>query len=264
MPDTNSLKVTRAEEDLTIMLFEREPDDTSLSRKWSCPGDHTIAVFTDGSLSNCRRAWVQFHLSGCRRCRLLVSDTVKAQRKSDIPLAPVQLIQKAMGLVARRRATRRWTWVPAGALAGIVSLAIVMLVVRKPQQLVVVEPPVPAAPLVAKSEAPPLRHTPVNDVVRKRATPELLPTILSPRTGDIMHKDRLRFSWQAVPHSRNYELRVTKTDGDLIWEGQTDKSALQLPPELTVKDGSYFVLITAYLEDGRTAKSPPVQFRVKR
>jgi hypothetical protein len=66
-----------------------------------------------------------------------------------------------------------------------------------------------------------------------------------------------------MPQSRKYEVRVVRSDGDLVWEGQTDKSAVQVPAEVTVKEGSYFVWITAFLEDGHTAKSAPVHFLVK-
>jgi len=263
MPDTNSAKVTRVEENLPIMFFEREPDQTLLSRKLSCPGDHTIAAYADRALSKYRRAWVEFHLSRCERCRLVIADVVKAERESDQSLPP-QVIQKAMGLAGRRIAPRRWVWAPVGALAAIALLAIVTVVLRKPQQLVVVPPPAPAASLVAKSEPPPVLHRLVKDVVRKRTNPELLPTILSPQTDSVMHRDRLQFRWKSIPHSRNYEVRVVRTDGDLVWESQADKSAAQLPTDVSLEDGSYFVWITAYLEDGRIAKSAPVRFSVKR
>jgi Putative zinc-finger len=263
MPDTHSPKVASTEEDLPIMLFENDSEQT-VSRKWSCPGDYTIAAYADGGLDRITKAWVEFHLSNCLRCRLLVADVVKEQRESDLPVPPVQLVQKAMELVERRRVTRRWVWVRAGALAGIALLAIVTLVLRKSQQLVVIPPSAPAAPLVAKSEPPPIPHTRVKNVVRKPATPELLPTILSPQTDSIMQSDELQFRWKPIPESHNYEVRVVRSDGDVVWEGQTDKSALQVPTEVVLENGSYFIWITAHLENGRTAKSAPVRFLVKR
>ena|SRR5436190_13107505 len=263
MPDINSPEVNGVEEHLG-MLFEHKPDQARLCRKWSCPGDHTISVYADGVLSKPRRAWIEFHLARCQRCRLLVADVIKAQREPALSVPPVQLVQKAMGLVGRRPATRQWVWAPAGALAGIALLAVVTVVVRKPEKLVVVSPPVPSAPLVAKNEPAAAVRTPVGDVVRKPRTPEFVPTILAPQADSIVSKDRLRFRWKPIPQSRNYEVRVVQSDGDLVWEGQTDKSALRLPSDVTVKDGSYFVLITAYLEDGRTAKSAPVRFLIKR
>ena len=265
MPDTNSPKLA-GQEDLSMMLFRSRSHQSRLNRGWSCPSDHTLAAYTDGVVGERKRAWVEFHLARCQRCRLLVADVVRAQRESDLSPPPVRLIQKAMGLVGRRSRppTQRWVWAPAGALAGIALLAVVTVVLRKPEKLVIVSPPFPSAPLVAKSEPAPALHTPAPDVVRKRHVLELLPTILSPQPDSIVSSDRLQFRWKPVPQSRSYEVRVVRSDGDLVWEGQTDKSALQLPSDVTVKDGSYFVWITAYLEDGRIAKSAPVRFLVKR
>ena len=263
MPDSNSPKLARVEEDLTVMLFEREPDDVQLSRKWSCPADHTIASYADDVLNKYGRAWVEFHLSGCQRCRVLVADIVKSRRESDESMPPLHVMQKAMDLGERHFASSRWVWAAAGALAGIAFLAIATVVVRKPEQLVIVAP-VPAAPLVATSEPAPMLHTQRRDIVRQPLAAELLPTLLSPRSGAITTSDRLHFRWKPIPQSRNYEVRLARSDGDLIWEGETDKSALQLPSEVTVEDGAYFVWITAYLEDGRVAKSAPVRFLIKR
>lgn len=85
MPDTDSPRVTSGEEDLATMLSERGPDETLPSGKWSCPGDHTIAAYADGSLRTFTKAWIEFHLSSCPRCRLLVADIVEAQREFDLP-----------------------------------------------------------------------------------------------------------------------------------------------------------------------------------
>jgi hypothetical protein len=263
MPDPNSPRVTRAEEDSHTTLIERG-DESRLNRKWWCPSDYMIAGYTDGVLGKRKRAWVEFHLARCHRCRLLIADVVKAQREPDLSLPPVQVFQKAIGLVPPRPAPRRWVWVPLGALAGIALLAVFTIVPRKPQQLVVVKPAAPAAPLIAKSEPAPAVRTPVPDIVRKPRTPESLPTILSPQADSVVSSDRLQFSWKPIPHTRNYGVQIVKSDGDLLWEGQTDKSVLQLPTEVTVGDGSYFVWITAYLEDGRTEKSEPVRFQIKR
>ena len=263
MPDTDSPKVARAEQELSRVLFKCEPDHTQLPRRWSCPADHTMAAYADCVLNRYRRAWVEFHLSGCQRCRVLVADVVKAQRESDLPVPPLQVRQKAMDFHERRRVSSRWFWAPAGALAGIALLAILTVVLRKPQQLAVGSPPVPPPPLVGRSEPAPVLHTEVRDMVRKPRPAELLPTLLSPRAGGVMNSGRLQFRWKPIPQSRNYEVRLVRSDGDLVCEGQTDKSALQLPSDVSVKDGAYFVWITAYLDDGRTAKSAPVRFLIK-
>ena len=119
MPDSNSPRVTRAEEDSSTVLIGSRSDQSRSNRKWWCPSDPTIAAYTDRVLGKRKRAWVEFHLARCHRCRLVVADVIKGQRYSDPLLPPVQLIRKAMGLVKQQPTSQRWVWAPAGVLAGI-------------------------------------------------------------------------------------------------------------------------------------------------
>jgi len=125
-------------------------------------------------------------------------------------------------------------------------------------------PPSPSPPLIAKSEPAVAPRIPVREIVRKNTSEEPLPSIVLPRPDSVVTRERLKFAWKPIPHSRYYEVRVVTTDGDLVWEGQTEKSDLQPPSDVALQNGSYFVWITAYLADGRVAKSSPVKFVVKR
>jgi hypothetical protein len=263
MPDSNFPKVTMADEDFRSMLYGGGKDKTLRGRKWSCPADEMIAAYADGALRDVRKRWVEFHLAGCWRCRLLVAGVIKAQREMDLPLPPEELRWKAIGSVGRRSPFRRWIWAPAGALAVLALLAVATIVLRKPEQLIV-QSPSPSVPLVAKSvPSAPLR-TPVRDIERKSRSAELVPRVILPQADSVVRRERLDFGWKPVRHSRYYEVRLVTPDGDLVWEGQTERSELQPPSDLAVRNGSYFVWITAYLADGRVAKSPPVKFVVKR
>jgi hypothetical protein len=75
--------------------------------------------------------------------------------------------------------------------------------------------------------------------------------------------ENLKFNWKPVLRSRYYKINVVTSDGDLLWEGQTEKSTLHLPSDVVLKRGTYFAWITAYLADGRVAKSSPVRFVIK-
>jgi hypothetical protein len=238
--------------------------DRTVRRKWSCPGDQTIATYADGALNKQRRAWIEFHLSGCLRCRLLVGDVLKAQRESDAEPTPVQLIRMARELTVRRRAPRLWLWAPTGALAGIGLLIAIATTGRKPEPPIARPMPAFPAPQVAMSERPPAPRSPVPDVVRDGRIRTVIPTLLSPQPDGVMSSNRLRFSWKPIPRSRNYEVRIVKTDGDLIWKGETEQSVLQVPFDIALEDGSYFVWVTASLDDGQRMKSAPVRFLVKR
>lgn len=262
MPDTNSPKVPSADEDFLGMPIGT--DQELPSRKWTCPRDPTIAAYVDGMLGKLETRWIAFHLSGCQRCRLLLADIVKAQREAGIPLPPGELMQRAISLAERRPAPRRWIWVPATATAVIVLFAIAIIVLRRPEQLTLLSPRAPSAPLVANSEPTVAPRATIPEIVRKPRTAEPTPNIISPTPGSVVVPKQLHFSWKPLSHARDYAVRVVKSDGDLVWEGQTERSSLQFPPDVALAEGSYFFSITANLADGRTAKSPPVRFLTKR
>jgi Putative zinc-finger len=259
MPDTTSPKVTMADED-----FGRETDRTMPRRRWNCPGDLMIAAYADGTLGQLKKSWVEFHLAGCQRCRLLVAEVIKAQRETDLPLPPLKLKWKAISLAERKPASQRWVWAPAGVLAAIALLAVFSVMLRKPERLIVVAPPAPSAPLIAKAEPAATHSAPVREIERKRASLQLFPSVILPQPDSVVRRERLEFGWKPILHSRYYEVRIVTSDGDLVWEGQTEKSDLQPPSDVAMRDGSYFVWITAYLADGRVAKSPPVKFLIRR
>ena len=84
--------------------------------------------------------------------------------------------------------------------------------------------------------------------------------IVSPQPGSIVPRERLKFEWKAVPNSRYYQVHVATSEGDPVWEGQSEGSTLRPPYDIAFNNGPYFVWITAYLEDGREAKSAPIKF----
>ena len=262
MPEINSPKVTMADEDLRSIL--RGKNDRGLpSRRWSCPEDDVLAVYTDGALRGIGKKWIEFHLSGCARCRLIVAEAVKAQRELDLPSPPAELRWKAIGFAEPRPARTRWVWLPAGALAVVAVLVAGSVVLHKPESLMIQSPPSPSAPIIAKSEPPAVPRTVVHDLVRKSTSTEPLLRIVSPRPKSVVSRDQLKFGWKSIAQASDYEVRVVTSDGDLVWQGQTEKTDLQVPRDVVVRDGSYFVWITAYLTDGRLAKSAPLRFVLK-
>jgi len=80
----------------------------------------------------------------------------------------------------------------------------------------------------------------------------------------VIRGDRLQIRWKPISQSRYYGIRVVTSDGDLVWENQTEKVTSWLPSDVALKEGSYFVWVTANFADGRIAKSPPVRFVVKK
>lgn len=263
MPDINSPKVPMLDQNPQARRFGHTHELDDLTGRWICPKDQVIAGYVDGTLDSSRKARVESHLARCERCRQIVADITKAQREADLPAPPPALVYRAIHAVPARSSRTYWRWVPAVAATMIVALAVATVSLRKPEQtLVLPSMHPPAAPLIAKSTA--THEDSVPDVVRKTATVELRPAVISPRAGSVLIPQGLKFSWTDIPSARSYEIRVVTADGDLVWEGQTDKLAIALPSDVILKDGSYFVWVTSYSSNGRTIKSAPAPFRVKR
>ena len=260
MPDVRSPRMTMAEENSTAKRLPGDEDRGSPHRGWKCPSDEMIASYLDAVLDSPSRSRLESHLADCEYCRTLVAELAKVHRDREMPSLPPGLMQRAVALVPAKSTRMHWLWAPAAAMAGTAFLVITSVVLRSPEQLIIPSPSAPPGPVIAKSEPAPTLSAPAHEVVRKPSSADLLPIVVSPHRGSIVARERLEFQWKTVPHSRYYEIHVVTSEGDLVWEGQSVESVLQPPADVTLIDGSYFVWITAYLENGREAKSAPVKF----
>ena len=252
------------DEGLAAMLFENGRNQNLSIRRWRCPGDHLIAAYADGVLDERRKARLEGHLVDCPHCRQIVADVIRAQRQLDLPEPPPELLRKAVGTALQGPPSWERIWVPLGALASIVIAGTLAVVFRDQGQLIVLSPHVPPpAPVIAKSEAVAVPREPLRDIIRKPRTRDPVPTVLFPMPDSVVRGDQLQIRWKPISQSRYYGVRVATSDGDLVWEDHTEKSTLRLPSAVALKEGSYFVWVTANLADGRIAKSPPVRFLVK-
>ena len=260
MPDVRSPRMTMAEENSTAKRLLGDEDRGSPHRGWKCPSDEMIASYLDAAVDSTTRGRLQSHFADCEYCRALVAELVKVQRDREMPSLPPGLMQRAVALVPSKSTRMHWLWAPAAAMAGTVFLVITAVVLRSPEQLIIPSPSTPAAPSIAKSEPAPTLSAPTHEVVRKPSSADLMPSVVSPHRGSIVAREGLEFQWKTVPHSRYYEIHVVTSEGDLVWEGQSEGSAMQPPADVKLNNGSYFVWITAYLQNGREAKSTPVRF----
>jgi len=261
MADTDFPTLTMGDEGLRAM--RSEPSDKPPTRRWMCPDDQTIAAYVDHALSQTRKAGVERHLSGCERCRVIVADVVKLQREVEIPVTPFELTRRTVQFVPAVSARHHWKWAPAAAVALIVLITVILSMLREPKELLVASPPPPSAPMIAKAELPMVHDSPRREILRRPEVSEMLPVILSPQRDGAVVRGNLQFNWKPVSRSRYYKISVVASEGDLLWEGQTEKSTLQVPSDVVLDPGAYFVWITAYLADGRVARSSPVRFVIK-
>lgn len=235
-----------------------------IGRRWLCLGEQAIAAYVDNALGQRKRIRVEAHLAKCERCRHIVADIVKLQRALDLDTPPTEVARVQVRVAPASYAPTRRFWVPAGAIAVLILIAVSIGVLQQRRDLLILPPRRPSAPTVAKVEPATPSSGAVPDMVREREVLEPRPVLLLPPEGSAVTGQRLEFNWKPVAHARYYEIRVVTSDGDLRWEGQTTKSALGLPSNVALRSGSYFVWITAYLMDGRVSKSSPVRFLIKR
>jgi len=88
-------------------------------------------------------------------------------------------------------------------------------------------------------------------------------SILFPAEGATIDSSEPEFRWSGVDQSLYYEIQVLSDNGDILWEGQTENTQLQLPPEFALDHNTnYFVWVRVYLPDGKTIKSKAVAIRV--
>ena len=258
MPDVRFPRMTMAEENSAAKRRPADEDRGLPHRGWKCPSDEMVASYLDAAVDSPSRSRLESHFADCEYCRTLVAELAKVQRDREVASLPPGLMQRAVALVPPKSTRMHWLWAPA-AITGMAFLVITAVVLRSPERLIIPSPSTPS-PTIAKSEPAPTRSAPAHEVVRRPSSADLLPSVVSPRRGSIVERERLEFRWKTVPHSRYYKIHVVTSEGDLVWEGQSDGSVLQPPADVTLTDGSYFVWITAYLENGREAKSVAVKF----
>jgi hypothetical protein len=260
MPDVRSPRLTMAEENWRAEIPPGNNDGGSPRRGWKCPSDEMIASYLDAAVDSSSRSRLESHLADCEYCRALVAELAKVQPDDEMPSLPQGLLQRAVALVPPRSTPLRWLWAPAWVMVGTAILLITVVVLRSPEPLRIPSMSGPAAPVIAKSEPVPTLHAPVRGMVRKPPSADLVLSVVSPQPGSIVARERLKFEWKSVPHSRYYQVHVATSEGDPVWEGQSEGSTLRPPDDIAFNDGPYFVWITAYLEDGREAKSAPIKF----
>jgi hypothetical protein len=153
-------------------------------------------------------------------------------------------------------------WNLVAATLMITGILFAAFMLRTPSRIAIPSLPAPLAPEIAKVTPAPVLGKAVPDRVRKPLSVQVLPNVVSPRLNSVVAPERIKFKWELVPNARYYQLRVSGSDGDLVWESQSEATGLRLPASVELKKGIYFVWVLAQLEDGQVRKSRPVRFQV--
>ncbi len=223
-----------------------------------------MTAYLEQQLEAKERSRFEAHLSECDSCLDVVGGLVRQRRTAELPEVPAYLVDKAAkALPAETWWRNSWRWVLVPAFAALIVAAMVLLRPLQPER-----PSASISPPIEKSQPPvSLLHTPSQppeeQYVRK-LTPVQMVEVLDPQPESVVLRESLRFRWKAVANVTYYELRMVNAEGDLLWQGQASNSTAQLPLNLPVPPGAYFVWVRAFLHDGRTIKSDPMPFTISK
>lgn len=257
-------------------------------RRWSCPDDVQLASYVAQSLSSAERNAVEAHMADCDFCLNQVGFLTQSAAWPNGEEVPPDLLSGARKLVSgkpRKVINWGWRWAAAtGAFACLLLLVIVVAVQRRaPESGADSSEPLVAQqttpePLVSpglKSERPPSHPepTPPNSVpkakppqppdVRGATADDLIPKLISPRDGGVVRRADLELRWTPVTDAIFYDVRVTSAAGDVVFERQTEDTALNLGSAASLLPGTkYFATVRAHLRLGKAVKSSVVSFRV--
>lgn len=98
-----------------------------------------------------------------------------------------------------------------------------------------------------------------------RATGESSQTIVTVEPDSVVSGDVLRFTWRSVGEEATYTVRVTGTDGVLVWSrAQLRDTTVTAPADILRPGASYFWSVEGLRADGRAFASRTRPFTLRR
>lgn len=256
-------------------------------RGWSCPDDVQLASYVALSLSSSEREAVEAHIADCDFCLKQVAFLTQSAAWHNGEEVPSDLLAQARKLVTSkpgRVINWGWRWAAASAAFACLIVLVVVVVQRsardsvtRPSENLVAQqiPSETVVPPVLVPERTPLRAEPTQSNqapkpkptqppdVRGTTAEQLLPKLISPRNGGIVRRDNLELRWTPVTEAIFYDVLITSAAGDVVFEKQTEDTALNLGSAAPLVPGTkYFATVRAHLRLGKTVKSSVVSFRL--
>lgn len=232
------------EEDLPAQL--RKGATGPRIRSASCPDEHQLAAYVDGTLDEAGIEPLESHLADCDACLGLVGLLSREREAPAAEAVPELTLARVRSLPSKRRGWSRFA--PHTAAAAVALITISALTDLLPLQRSGSDP----------SAVPGARAT------RSGSSTEPRLHVLYPAAGVALEADHLRFRWTVVEGSRYYEVRVVSDSGDLIREERVFGTEWRPMGQLELRPGvEYFVQVDAYPADDKTVSSEHVPFRVE-
>jgi Putative zinc-finger len=247
--------------DLKSFVFAKWFRNPEQRRKWNCPDEQVLASYLDQTANSDASTRVERHLSSCSHCRVLVAESLKAQRPENFGRVPAALLTRVRSLGTPAPVHSRWSWLPL-TVAPVGCAVLLFAWLRAPRTF---EPPqwsAPSAPAIFKSPSAAPAIVPPSEVVRSSDKASSLPTLIFPAISSVIQSDRINFRWRAVPNASHYQVRILTEAGELLWQHDSAENQLQADDSLSLPAGRYYVLVSAIMENGRAQQSSPVEFKV--
>jgi len=254
-----------------------------------------LTAYVDRSLDIRARESLEAHFADCDSCLDQLAFLVNSDRWGDPVEVPPQLLIRAKRLVSNNRVTGslsgwRWAGITAAAACLLLTFTIVLTVGlrRSATQHSANGPGVaqqdPGQSPAAVSQVTPTPSNP--DVIARSNTPSSArpnlprpeasaplvrnaqpgnnaPTVIFPRDGSTVRREKLEFRWQTVSDAVFYDLTIVTAAGDPVISRQTDRTRLELPPDVhLISNAKYFVSVRVHLREGKMVRSTIVSFRV--
>jgi hypothetical protein len=220
----------------------------------ACPEERTYADLMGGTLAEEERARTLGHLAKCQKCLDLVACLVEVEAQPQ-DHTPDELLAAAMKLGTEQKSVpifSRYQWQTSLAAAAGIVLLVSVLVTQYPQ----------SDNGISGGEQSSSTQTETESVRLKRQDGDGL-SMLFPADGAVIEPSQTEFRWSGVDRSLYYEIQVLSESGDIVWEGRTEDTRMQLPTGIELEpEQGYFVWVRVYLPDGKTIKSKAVAIRV--
>lgn len=229
-------------------------------RGWRCPDEEQLAAYIDGAASGEAKRKIERHISDCSYCLRLVSGTTAAARQASVP-TPIHLRKRAEELEGGRLRNWRWVWAMGPALACLVAIAIFL---RQPSPSTPAPQsaggqPTASAPSATATSSAPAPSESTRALGRQPGTLQ----VLAPARDAVLDRSHMQFEWTTLPNASYYQVRITTTEGGLMWEGRSQQASARPPDKVKFVAGHYFIWVTAYLNNGRTERSDPLEFSLQ-
>ena len=281
------------EQDLKELLQGRRK--RTFRRGSRCPDEMLLTAYVDRSLDIRARESLEAHFADCDSCLDQLAFLVNSDCWGNAVEVPPQLLTRAKRLVSNNRVTGslsgwRWAAITAAAACLLLTFTIVLTVGlrRSATQLsangssvaqqdpgqspaaVSQVTPTPSNPdVVARSNTPSSarpnlpRPEASAPLVRNAQPGNNAPTVIFPRDGSTVRREKLEFRWQTVADAVFYDLTIVTAAGDPVISRQTDRTRLELPPDVDlISNAKYFVSVRVHLREGKMVRSSIVSFRV--